>query len=167
MGIENKSARFLRNTGPARFFVPLGVILIIAGIILLGFKTDNYVESTGTIAEVTECPRSEDEAVISIVDGGRYRSSLVSLVDPKHDRWYASWHDEGADSDHKRFAYCLQPIGFNGSMPGIESLNGVRKDFSTGRQIFDMQGHAVSPENALKGFFLVRENGQTRKVFIQ
>jgi hypothetical protein len=112
-------------------------------------------------------PRSEDEAVISIVDGGRYRSSLVSLVDPKHDRWYASWHDEGADSDHKRFAYCLQPIGFNGSMPGIESLNDVHKDFNTGRQLFDMQGHAVSPENALKGFFLVRENGQTRKVFIQ
>ena len=111
-------------------------------------------------------PRSEDEAVISIVDGRRYRSSLVSLVDPKHERWYAYWHDEGANPENKRFAYCLQPIGFNGSMPGIESLNDVRKDFSTGRQVFDMQGRAIGVENALKGFYLVRENGQTRKVFI-
>ena len=85
MGIENKSARFLRNTGPARFFVPLGVILIIAGIILLGFKTDNYVESTGTITEVTECPRSEDEAqqydvkIKYSVDGKDYETVFTHM----------------------------------------------------------------------------------------
>ena len=47
MNIENKFARFMRNTGPARFLIPAGLILIIFGIILLGFKTDSYVETVG------------------------------------------------------------------------------------------------------------------------
>ena len=51
----------MRNTGPARFLVPVGVILIVVGIILLGFKTDNYVETTGEIAEVEKLPAVEDE----------------------------------------------------------------------------------------------------------
>ena len=32
MGFENRIARIMRNTGPARFFVPLGIILIVFGI---------------------------------------------------------------------------------------------------------------------------------------
>ena len=39
----------MRNTGPARFLIPVGLILIIFGIILLGMKTDNYVETVGKV----------------------------------------------------------------------------------------------------------------------
>lgn len=110
-------------------------------------------------------PRSEEDAVIPIVEGGRNRSNLVSLVDPKHNCWYAYWNDNGVNSDEKRQAYCLQRIGFDGSIPSIQSVNQIRKDFSTDSQIFDMQGRLVSNEQMLKGIYMIRENGQTRKVF--
>ena len=61
MNVESKFARFMRNTGPARFFIPVGVILIIVGIILLSFNTGNYVETTGKITQVIENPVDEDE----------------------------------------------------------------------------------------------------------
>jgi len=54
MAIENKIGRLARNTGPARFFIPVGIVLIIFGAILFGFKTDKYVKTTGTITSVTE-----------------------------------------------------------------------------------------------------------------
>ena len=111
-------------------------------------------------------PRSEYDAVIPIVDGGRYRAGLESLVDPSHNCWYAFWEDGGSDPDiDKRDALCLQRIGFDGSMPGIQSVNEVRKDFGKDRKIFDMQGRIVSGDNDLKGIYIVRENGQTKKVF--
>ncbi len=44
----------MRNTGPARFLIPLGIVLIIFGIILLGMKTDNYVETVGKVTNVEE-----------------------------------------------------------------------------------------------------------------
>lgn len=44
----------MRNTGPARFLIPLGIVLIIFGIILLGMKTDNYVERVGKVTNVEE-----------------------------------------------------------------------------------------------------------------
>ena len=79
--------------------------------------------------------------------------------------WYAFWEDGGSDPDtDKRDALCLQRIGFDGSMPGIQSVNEVRKDFGKDRKIFDMQGRLVSGDNDLKGIYIVRENGQTRKV---
>ena len=44
----------MRNTGPARFLIPLGIVLIIFGIILPGMKTDNYVETVGKVTNVEE-----------------------------------------------------------------------------------------------------------------
>ena len=61
MTTENKIARFMRNTGPARFFIPFGIILIIAGILFLQFHTENYVETSGTIVSVTEAAKNPDE----------------------------------------------------------------------------------------------------------
>lgn len=52
--MENKFARFLRNTGPARFFVPIGLILIIFGAILLGMNSGNLEKTVGRITSVTE-----------------------------------------------------------------------------------------------------------------
>lgn len=51
----------MRDTGPARFFVPVGIILIVVGNILLGFNTDKYVETSGVISSVTAAATAEDE----------------------------------------------------------------------------------------------------------
>ena len=61
MGFENRIARIMRNTGPARFFVPLGIILIVFGIIVMGFNTDDYTLTTGTITAVRESVTQEGQ----------------------------------------------------------------------------------------------------------
>ena len=45
--MENKLARFLRNTGPVRFFLPLSIVLIVFGIILLSMTPAKYGEVIG------------------------------------------------------------------------------------------------------------------------
>ena len=62
MTVENKFARFMRNTGPARFFIPLGIILIVFGIIMLGYNTENFKETTGKIVAIEQSPYVEGEA---------------------------------------------------------------------------------------------------------
>ena len=85
MGFEDKIARLMRDTGPARFFVPVGLILIIFGIILLGFNTDNYLQTTGKVKEVIELPKSADEAqqydvlLTYSVDGKEYGTTFSGL----------------------------------------------------------------------------------------
>ncbi len=85
MGFENKAARFMRNTGPARFFVPVGLIMIVFGIILLFLNTGNYVETTGKIMAVTEIPAEEDGGqsfdveVSYTVDGKEYDTTFSGL----------------------------------------------------------------------------------------
>lgn len=85
MNVENKVARIMRNTGPARFFIPIGIILIIFGVILLGFKTDEYIETTGKITAVTECPKDADENqqydvdFIYVIDGKEYKNTFANL----------------------------------------------------------------------------------------
>lgn len=111
-------------------------------------------------------PRSEAEAVIPIVDGGRWRSSLRSFVDFDRKCWYAYWNDNGSSENDKRDAYCLQRIGFDGSMPGTNALDAVRDD-NASRQILDLQGRLVNDDKALNGLFIVRENGQTHKVLFR
>lgn len=83
MGFENKFARFMRNTGPARFFVPAGVILIVFGIILMTMSSGNYVETTAKVTSVTEVVRidTEDQQEYKIefqydVDGKTYDGSF-------------------------------------------------------------------------------------------
>lgn len=81
----NKLAKLMRNTGPARFFVPVGVILIVFGILTLGFNTKNFAETTGTITSVTECPPVEGEGqqydvgFTYTVDGKEYEGVFANL----------------------------------------------------------------------------------------
>ncbi|MBQ3704114.1 MAG: DUF3592 domain-containing protein [Oscillospiraceae bacterium] len=84
--MENKIARFLRNTGPARFFVPLGIILIVFGIILLSFKTDSYLETVGKVTEVYETRNAENSQVYDVtftfnVDGKEYTGVFDELTE--------------------------------------------------------------------------------------
>ena len=86
MTLENKFARLMRNTGPARFFIPVGVILIIFGIILLSFNTAKYVETTGKITSVEKLQHEEGEAQAYevkakyTVNGTEYETTLSNLT---------------------------------------------------------------------------------------
>lgn len=83
----NKFARFMRNTGPARFLIPAGLILIIFGIILLGFKTDKYEETIGKVTRVEEYldQTGEDTQTVYDVDfeytvgGNQYTGSFNGI----------------------------------------------------------------------------------------
>ena len=84
MNPESKLARLMRNTGPARFFVPFGLILIVFGVILLGFKTDDFLETTGKITSVTETRNEKNEKEYSVsftyqVGGREYTGSFENL----------------------------------------------------------------------------------------
>ena len=64
--MENKFARFMRNTGPARFFLPLGILLIAVGIFLMTLNTDSYLETVGKVTEVYEHRNLENSLVYDI-----------------------------------------------------------------------------------------------------
>ena len=50
----NKFATFMRESNVARFFIPLGLILIVAGIIILviSIKNQNYIEIEAVVTNV-------------------------------------------------------------------------------------------------------------------
>ncbi len=85
MSFENKVARFSRNTGPARLLVPIGLILIAAGILLMVFKNDSFVETTGKITAVEAAALDEnqnqqyDVSFSYVVDGREYSSTLSNM----------------------------------------------------------------------------------------
>ena len=84
--MENKFARFMRNTGPARFFVPLGVILIAVGIFLMTLNMDTYIETVGKVTEVYQTINLEKSTVYDTtftftVDGKEYTGVFNELTE--------------------------------------------------------------------------------------
>lgn len=84
--MENKFARFLRNSGPARFFVPLGIILIAVGIFLMTHNTDSYLETVGKVTQVQEDLDAENNEVYDVVftytvNGKEYTGTFEDLAD--------------------------------------------------------------------------------------
>ena len=85
--MENKLARFFKSTGPARFFVPLGLILIIFGVIMMRMTPEEYGETTGVITDVSEYTdmsgdTKEQKADIEFdytVNGTKYSGSFSGL----------------------------------------------------------------------------------------
>ena len=86
MTFFNKYARIMRDSGPARFFVPAGLILIVFGVILFGMKTGNYVRTTGRVTAVTAgVPDDNNNATWDIeftytADGGRFTGTFAGLT---------------------------------------------------------------------------------------
>ena len=86
MNMENKLARLLRNSGPARVLVPIGILLIIFGIIMLGMKpTGELVETVGTVTSVTEVSTGSDKKEYDVdfsfsVNGTEYHNTFSNLV---------------------------------------------------------------------------------------
>ena len=44
--MENRLVRLMRSSGPARFFVPLGIVMIVFGILMMSFHTHTYRDTT-------------------------------------------------------------------------------------------------------------------------
>ena len=83
--MENKLARFFRNSGPMRFFVPLGLILIIFGIVLLRNTPAQYQQTQGVITNVSAY-QDEDDTLYDVdfdytVDGKKYSSTFFGEKD--------------------------------------------------------------------------------------
>lgn len=90
MNLESKFGKIMRNTGPARFLIPVGLILIIFGAIMLGFRSGNYEETVGKVTEVSEHldTAEEQKTVYDVrftykVDGKDYEGSFSDLPE-KH-----------------------------------------------------------------------------------
>ena len=84
--MENKITRFLRNTGPARFFLPLGILLIAVGIFLMTLNTDSYLETVGKVTEVYEHRNLENSIVYDItftytVEGREYTGRFDEMTE--------------------------------------------------------------------------------------
>ena len=84
MGFENKFARIMRNTGPARFFVPVGIILIIFGVLTMGFNTNDFVETVGKITAVEDVStdsktKEYDVSFTFSVDGTEHSATFNNL----------------------------------------------------------------------------------------
>lgn len=83
----NKLARLMRDSGPARFFVPVGIILIVFAIILLSLNTGKYVETAGKVTSVIESGYDEEQnqqqydvGVAYSVNGKEYTGTFNGLA---------------------------------------------------------------------------------------
>ena len=61
MNTENKLAKLMRNSGPARTFVPADIIILIFGILMLGMKSDTFEETVGYVTSVEEHTNDEKQ----------------------------------------------------------------------------------------------------------
>lgn len=89
--MENKLARFMKATGAMRFFIPLGIILIVMGILMLSMTPKEYGEAVGTVTKVTEYTGTDsdghDETLYEAeftytVDGKDYQNSFSDYPEP-------------------------------------------------------------------------------------
>ena len=84
MTMENRIARFMRNSGPARVLVPIGLALLVFGIIMLGFNSENFLETTGRITSVVEGVDADNNRVYDVdiaytVDGTEYTGQFSNI----------------------------------------------------------------------------------------
>lgn len=83
--MENKIARFMRNTGAIRFFLPLGIILVVLGAFMVKTTPDQYAETLGRVTGVEQY-REDDKDVCDIefeyaVEGKKYTGVFYGLED--------------------------------------------------------------------------------------
>ena len=80
MNTENRIARFMRNSGPARALLPVGIILVIFGLIMVLMDTGGYEPAVARITSVV--PSSDngyDVGFTYTVNGKTYESSFDDI----------------------------------------------------------------------------------------
>ena len=80
----NKLFTFMRESGPARALIPIGIILIIFGVILFGVNKDNqdYVKIESAVSNVQMLEAAYTDADGNIVDA-TYSANVKYTVDGK------------------------------------------------------------------------------------
>ncbi len=80
----NKMFTFMRESGPARAFIPIGIILIIFGVIMfiINNKNQNYLEVVSTVSNVVERDAAYLDADGNHVDA-TYDITIKYTVDDK------------------------------------------------------------------------------------
>ena len=84
MDIINKLSRFMRNSGPARVLVPIGIVLIIFGVITCSFGSRDMVETTGKVTGVREAGEEDGKKVFDVdvsynADGREYANTFYNM----------------------------------------------------------------------------------------
>ena len=88
--MENKLARIMKATGPMRFFLPIGIILIVFGIIMMSMTPKSYAMTEGTVTGAKPYsdtdsdghPQDYFEAEFSYtVDGKEYHNSFSGYTE--------------------------------------------------------------------------------------
>ena len=86
MNLQTKFARIMRNSGPARVLVPVGIILIIFGVITMMFNTRNFMMTTGKVTAVTEQEGDKDTeydvTFTYTANGKQYEGTFYGLLKP-------------------------------------------------------------------------------------
>ena len=82
--MENRIAWFMRKTGPARMLIPVGLMLIVLGVIALGFRSDHFAQTTGRITSVVENTGAGQRKVYDVgftyaVNGAEYEGLFANL----------------------------------------------------------------------------------------
>lgn len=89
--MENKLARIFRSTGLLRFFLPLGLLLIVAGIFILSTTPKEYHQTVGVVTGAVSYTDTDSENHTSTyfeiqfdytVDGTKYQNSFNGYTDP-------------------------------------------------------------------------------------
>lgn len=89
--MENKLARFMKATGKMRFFIPLGIILLVMGILMLSMTPKEYGEAVGTVTNVNEYTGTDSDGhnetlyeaeFTYTVDGKEYQNSFSDYPEP-------------------------------------------------------------------------------------
>lgn len=123
-------------------------------------ESDWDVEAHMTIRRVADGePVSEDVRDIRFVEGARDRTALKAFVDKEHGCWYTYWKDKGATPQAKCALFCVQRIGFDGSLPAVESLGGIVMQQEA--SYYDLQGRALTAEPA-SGLYVKRTGRQSQ-----
>ena len=84
MTTDNKFSGSVQSGAAAKFLIPIGIVMIVFGIIMLSINTDNFIETTGRVISVTECPYEEGEVqqydieIRYTVDGKDYEAVLAN-----------------------------------------------------------------------------------------
>ena len=187
MNVENKLARLMRDTGPARFFVPFGLILIIFGCIMLGFNTDNFEQTTGKITSVTDVTTDKDQkqydiGIVYTVDGKEYENVFNNLsgnysVGDNIDVWYNP-EDPNSITNSKNgklIALAMIGVGALGLVFGVLKTvkafrNSKAMDQAVGGRSGDFAGFKEAPGvteyyfrwdgNSLKPGYLIEDAGR-------
>ena len=146
----NKMSTFLRESSTARFFIPLGIILIIFGTIMfmINKENQNYIKTEAVVSKTElaeEAHYDNDdnyvEATYTVyvkytVDGKEYDEELGELSGYKKDQKITIYYNPQDPSKITQTKSLILPIAFviagmmsltGGIMSGLNAIKRVKK----------------------------------------